>query len=245
MPYQWSCDFIARFYKKEKQGWITAFTLKQRNNDQNHLLNNWIVIMANEVYEFMTAVRGYHYYKTYWNLVCNQTLYCSHEVGNPFDPFAIKVCKDDGEIVGYLPMETSRITKFLLDRGCTSTEHLAPEYYRRSSLMQGGLEIPCKMAVTMDIWTKWQHEVLDRYKELVYSLYFEPPDGEDIVGSFQKKDHDALLAQLVPRKRKSEPENRSTNDESGLKDIRFFTCTTRKTKKVLNVKITMLRKIIM
>ena len=57
--------------------------------------------------------------------------------------------------------------------------------------MQGGLEIPSKMAVAMDIRTKWQQEVLDRYKELVYGLYFEPTDGEDVVGSFQKKDQDA------------------------------------------------------
>ena len=50
--------------------------------------------------------------------------------------------------------------------------------------MQGGLEIPCKMVITMDIRTKRQQEVLDRYKELVNNFYFEPPDGEDIVGSF-------------------------------------------------------------
>ena len=55
----------------------------------------------------MTAVKGYHDCKTYWNPACNQTLYCSHEVGNPFDPFAIKVCKADGEIVGHFPMEIS------------------------------------------------------------------------------------------------------------------------------------------
>ena len=34
--------------------------------------------MANEVYKFMTAVKGYHYYKTYWNPVCNQTLFNVH-----------------------------------------------------------------------------------------------------------------------------------------------------------------------
>ena len=106
--------------------------------------------MAKEVYEFNTAVRGYHYYKTYWNPVCNEILYCSHEVGNPFDLFTIKVCKDDWEIVGHLPMEISRITKFLLDWGFTSTVYLTSTYYR-SLLMQGGLEIPCKMAIAIDI----------------------------------------------------------------------------------------------
>ena len=131
-------------------------------------------------------------------------------------------------------MEISRITKFLLDRGFTSTVHLTSAYYRRSPLIQSGLEIPCKIAIAMDIWTKRQQEVLYRYKELVCSFYFEPPDGEDIVGSFQKKDQDALPAKVVPRKRKSEPEKWSTKDENGLNDIRsIFTCTTRETKKYL------------
>ena len=89
----------------------------------------------------MTAVKGYHDCKTYWNPACNQTLYCSHEVGNPFDPFAIKVCKADGEIVGHFSMEISRIIKFLLDWALTSTVDLTSTYYRRSLLMQGGLEI--------------------------------------------------------------------------------------------------------
>ena len=98
--------------------------------------------------------------------------------------------------------------------------------------MQDGLEIPCKMAIAMDIPTKRQQEVLDCYKELVYSRYFEPTEGEDIVGLFQKKDQDALPGQVVLRKCKSQPENQSTKNESGLKDIRsFFTCTTRKAKK--------------
>ena len=91
--------------------------------------------MVNEIYEFMTAVRGYHYYKTYWNPVCNQTLYCSNEVGKLFDPFVIKVCKNDGEIVGHLSLEISRIMKFLLDRGFTATVHLTSAYYRRYLLI--------------------------------------------------------------------------------------------------------------
>ena len=93
------------------------------------------------------------------------------------------------------------------------------------------------MAIAMDIRTKRQQEVLDRYKELVYSLYFEPMDSENIVGSFQTKDQDALPTLVIPRKRKSEPEKWSSKDESVLKEISFFICTTRKTKKVLDVKV--------
>ena len=36
---------------------------------------------------------------------------------NHFDSFAIKTCDSRGNIAEYLPMEISRITKFLLDCG--------------------------------------------------------------------------------------------------------------------------------
>ena len=52
----------------------------------------------------------------FWSSVRNELLYCSHEEGNPFDPFVIKVCQKDGTIVSHLPMELARITKFLLDQ---------------------------------------------------------------------------------------------------------------------------------
>ena len=45
--------------------------------------------------------------------------------------------------VGHLPMEISRTTKFLIDRGATVTAELTSDHYRRSPLIQGGIEIPC------------------------------------------------------------------------------------------------------
>ena len=67
-------------------------------------------------FQFSAAVRGFHYYRKSWLSEAKQTLNCFHEEGNTFDRFAIKVCKKDNEIVGHLPMEISRVTKFLLDR---------------------------------------------------------------------------------------------------------------------------------
>ena len=73
--------------------------------------------MAN-LFEYSSAVRGFHYYRKYWNPKESQTLDCVHEKDNPFDFFAIKVMdQDSGATVGHLPMENSRATKFLLDRG--------------------------------------------------------------------------------------------------------------------------------
>ena len=78
----------------------------------------------------------------------NPNRLCFHEERNTFDRFAIKVCeKDKNEIVGHLPMEISRVTKFLLDRGANVSAKLTSTHYRRSFLVQGGIEIPCVVSV--------------------------------------------------------------------------------------------------
>ena len=68
------------------------------------------------IFEFPSAVRGFQYYGKYWQPQLDDELYCQHELHNPFDFFAIKICmKNTGVSVGHLPMEISRATKFLLD----------------------------------------------------------------------------------------------------------------------------------
>jgi len=92
--------------------------------------------------EFESAVRGFHYYKRYWRPRLEEELFCSHEEDN-VDVFAIKVTDLSGNIRGHLPQEIARITKFLLDRGARVSLILTSDRYRRSPLVQGGLEIPC------------------------------------------------------------------------------------------------------
>ena len=78
-----------------------------------------------------------------------------------------------GVIRGHLPREISRVTKFLLDRGAEMTTVLTSEHYRRSPLVQGGLEIPCRVKIIM-VNTKKCSQVLDRYLDLIDTLYTEP-----------------------------------------------------------------------
>ena len=54
--------------------------------------------------------------------------------------------------------------------------------HRRLPIMQGGLEIPCKITVKLHGTVK-NHMLFDRYMELVNSLYCEPKE-EVIMGSF-------------------------------------------------------------
>ena len=59
---------------------------------------------------FTCAVRGFYYYRDIWDPSCY------HERNNPFDHFLIKVVQfASDKLVGHLPMEISRATKFLLD----------------------------------------------------------------------------------------------------------------------------------
>ena len=77
--------------------------------------------MACKTFQFTSAVRGFHFYKQFWNPEPEQNLNCFHEFNNPFDYFAIKICPiSKGEIVGHLPMEISLVTKFIIDRRAKS-----------------------------------------------------------------------------------------------------------------------------
>ena len=121
-------------------------------------------------------------YKNTWFSQDSEVLECYHEFENTFDMFAIKTCKSNGQIVRHLPREISRVTKFLLDRGAVVQATLSTTHYRRSPLVQGGLEIACKVSVKMPGTIK-NHLLIDRYFELVRSLYTEPKN-EVILGLF-------------------------------------------------------------
>ena len=118
-----------------------------------------------KTFKFSAAVRVFHYYRSFRSPQPEQVLRCSHEVGNAFDMFAIKVCESSADqTVGHLPMEISRITKFLIDRGADATAKLTSTNNRRSPLVQGGIEIPCLITVTMS-GTILNQLLMERFKQ--------------------------------------------------------------------------------
>ena len=91
-------------------------------------------------------------------------------------PFAIKACQlDSGKIVGHLPMELSRISKFILDRGAKIEVKLRETHYRRSPLVQGGLEVPCDLVIRMPNTMK-SAELLKKYLKLFENCFEEPQE---------------------------------------------------------------------
>ena len=75
---------------------------------------------AKKYIEFTAAIRGYHFYKRYWQPKEAERSECLHQVGNPIDVFAIEAVNSDKVITGHLPREISRVTRFLLDRGAVA-----------------------------------------------------------------------------------------------------------------------------
>ena len=118
---------------------------------------------------FQCTIRGYHVYGKDWFPVEEEELLCYHEIGNIFDIFAIKTVSKDCRVVGHLPREISRPTKFLLDRGAVVTATISDNKYRRSPLLQGGLEIPCKVRATLPA-TQRGVGLLDHYNVMVIFL---------------------------------------------------------------------------
>ena len=142
---------------------------------------------------------------------------------NLFDRHAIKTLRIDhnNQLVGHLPLEVSRATKYMLDRGADVTAQLTSVNYRRSPIIQGGLEIPCIIVVKLNGYSTRNHLLLERYEKVGQERYAEPKD-EEIIGSF-----------MIPVTRKPElpwpaarkkPLKRKTNNQEvvGVRDIKTF-----------------------
>ena len=120
--------------------------------------------------------------------------------------------------VSHLPKEISRVTNYLLDRGATATATWTSEHYRRSPVVQEGLEIPCKVSVTMS-GTVSSLLVLEKYWQLVEELYTEPKN-EEILGSLL---HAIVTDQRPPPAKKNTKIKKAVpSNVPEHKDIRSF-----------------------
>ena len=178
--------------------------------------------MAN-LFEYSSAVRGFHYYRKYWNQKESQTLDCVHEKENPFVFFAIKVMyEDSGATVGHLPMENSGAAKFLLDRDARVIATLTSSNYCVSPLVHGGLEIPCYVEIFMSPTVK-NKELIDIYQNYVDLLYYEREDS-NIVGSFITGEDDASAGTSNLKSPEISKKTRTSKTPKNLphKDIHSF-----------------------
>ena len=86
-----------------------------------------------------------------------------------FHPLVIIIIKHihgTDSVVGHLPREISRITYFIITHGAQVSCRMTDMHYRRSPLVQGGIEIPCEVTVKMNL-SDQNMLAIEEYKKLV------------------------------------------------------------------------------
>ena len=118
----------------------------------------------------------------------------------------------------------------MLDRGANVSAKLTSTHYRRSPLVQGGIEIPCVVTVSMP-GTVINQLLMESYKQLVETLYKEPKE-EEILGTLLQLENtgEQDLALVAPKQKKKPKCPPKINKNQ--KDIRsYFAVTPRQAMK--------------
>ena len=184
---------------------------KNKNNQVKNIISEirWKKI---ETHSFTAAVRGFHYYRRFWRPKENEKLYCLHGPGNAFDRFAIKTVNEKGEIVGHLPKDCK----------------LSSRHYRRSPLVQGGLEIQCEV-VLISRATMLQSRLTACYMELVTDLYIEPAEDRAVGNLFNFVMTLPPVVNTPPVSAQNRKKKKAATSTEGNKDIReMFSMAKRK-----------------
>ena len=137
--------------------------------------------MADLRFSFLCGIRGYHEYRVRWVPALNEVLSTKREIHNRHDCYAIAVMKRlpgslSDSVVGHLPREISRYTYYIIVHGASVSCKVIDVHHRRSPLVQGGLEIPCEVTVTMN-YSQENVRAMAEYTRLLQEKYEEPTDG--------------------------------------------------------------------
>ena len=131
--------------------------------------------------KFVTALQGYHVYRTNWKPHLKQPLTFKQEKNNEHDRFAVAgQTKLPGALspstVGHIPLELSRYIWYALQRDASVNAEVKSANYKPSPLVQGGLEIPIEVTV------RWADERgLQILKEKVDSVRYPVGDEENYI----------------------------------------------------------------
>ena len=141
---------------------------------------------------FRCGLQGFHVYQDIWKPVIGETLHCIHERNNIHDRYAIAATKRlpgrlADSIVGHLPREISRCTRFLISRGGNVKVTVIDSKHRRSPLVQGGLEIPVTVCIELDSTSKNKEPINGNFddctKDILRDLYESSDSDEDDTSS--------------------------------------------------------------
>ena len=91
-----------------------------------------------------SMIRGYHEYQEIWEAEDGEVLLCKREIGNRHDLYAVATVKDD-VVVGHVPRRISLVCAIFIRRGGCITCRVTERRRYSADLVQGGMEIPCKL----------------------------------------------------------------------------------------------------
>ena len=115
--------------------------------------------------------------------------------------------------VGNLPREISWATNFFTDQGGKLSVTLTSEHYRRSPLVQGGMEIGCKVTTSIP-GTCINILILKKYQDIIEENYTEPKE-EAILGSYLVPSNASEVDQEV----RVPPTDTTSNTHTKKRDI--------------------------
>ncbi len=100
--------------------------------------------------EIVSCIRGYHVFKSVWtHPIIGENLICKRESWNAHDRYAVGTYKRDENnletLVGHIPKNISLLCSLFLRRGGSITCEVSGRRRGSTDLVQGGLEIPCKL----------------------------------------------------------------------------------------------------
>ena len=112
------------------------------------------------VFEKQSVIRGHDNYQRIWTPELGEYLVCEREATNVNDRYAVAVVKDH-VIIAHLPRAQTKIySLFLLRNGTIDCVMIGSRRYS-VDLLQGGLEVPCKLIFN------GKHEDIKKLKRLL------------------------------------------------------------------------------
>ena len=102
---------------------LVVLSVKVHDSEINQICFYKWPLRCNFLEKLAYSVRGYHAYFKDTTVCFGEILFCETESDNSFDKYAVAVKTDNGELVGHVPIELSKIfTDFLKDYGDIEVE---------------------------------------------------------------------------------------------------------------------------
>ena len=103
-----------------------------------------------ESYSINVVIRGYHIYKDIWAAPIGAILRCERGILNPSDPYSVATVNGT-IVVGHMPRVISATCLAFIRRGGVASCKVTGGRPYSADLLQGGMEVPCKMTFTAPV----------------------------------------------------------------------------------------------